>query len=72
MQDISELPDGDRFWQMMTDIWAGQKARVFVPRTTEEVESERRETREGCARRQEAIERLQDECRLLRQHPPGF
>ena len=60
-------PLGDDFFQMMEGIWAGQKTRGHVPRTEEEVEAERREMRSGWAKRQEAIERLQEESRRLRE-----
>jgi hypothetical protein len=66
VQALPQLPDGDPFWDMMKSIWAEQKARGHVPRSVEEVEAERREMREGWARRQEAIERLQEESRRLR------
>src|SRR5436305_8074294 len=70
MQALPQLPDGDPFWDMMKSIWVGQKARGHVPRSVEEVEAERRETREGWARRQEAIARLQEESRRLRGQQP--
>jgi hypothetical protein len=54
------------FFQMMEEIWAGQKARGHVSRTEEELEAERRGTRSACAKRQEAIEQLQEESRRLR------
>jgi hypothetical protein len=60
-------PLGEDFFQMMEEIWAGQKARGHVPRTEEEVEAERKEMRSGWAKRQEAIERLQEESRRLRE-----
>ena len=63
----SPRPLDDAFFQMMENIWAGQKARGFVPRTVEEVEAERQEIRAGWAKRQETIERLQEESRRLRQ-----
>ncbi len=70
VQALPELPDGDPFWDLMKSIWGEQKARGHVPRSVEEVEAERREVREGWARRQEAIERLQEESRrLLGQRP---
>ncbi len=60
-------PLGDAFFQRMEDIWAGQKARGFVPRSVEEVEGERRQLRaESDQEIQEAL-RLQDECLHLRQ-----
>ena len=58
VEAVPELPQGDPFWDTMKSIWAGQKARGYVPRSVEEVEAERRETREQSARRQEAIEGL--------------
>ncbi|HVA46621.1 MAG TPA: hypothetical protein VNH11_09630 [Pirellulales bacterium] len=70
VQSLPELPEGDPFWDMMKSIWAGQKARGHVPRSAEEVEAERRETRESWEQRQEAIERLQAESRRLRERLP--
>jgi hypothetical protein len=70
VQALPELPDGDPFWDMMKSIWGQQKARGHVSRSVEEVEAERREMREGWARRQEAIERLQEEARHLRGQQP--
>src|ERR1019366_2427139 len=67
---MPELPKGDPFWDMMKSIWAAQKARGHVPRRVEEVEAERREMHEGWAKRQEAIERLQEEPRRLREQLP--
>lgn len=70
VQALPELPEGDRFWNMMQSIWAGQRARGHVPRSAEEVEKERRETRNNWEERQQAIERLQEESRRLwEQHP---
>ena len=70
VRTLPELPDGDPFWDMMKSIRAEQKARGHVPWSVEEIEAERREMREGWARRQEAIERLQEESRrLLGQQP---
>jgi len=67
VQTLPALPEGDPFWDMMKSIWAGQKARGHIPRSAEEVEAERQETRENWEERQEAIERLQAEARLLRE-----
>ena len=70
VQRLPELPAGDPFWEMMTSIWAGQKARGHVARSAEEVEAERRETRDSWEERQQAIERLQEESRRLREQQP--
>jgi hypothetical protein len=66
VQVLPDLPDGDPFWDMMKSIWRGQKARGHVPRSVEEVESERREVRESWDERMRAIEQLQAESRRLR------
>jgi hypothetical protein len=70
VQALPELPDGDPFWDMMKSIWSEQKARGHMPRSVEEVEAERRAMREGWARRQGAIEQLQEESRRLRGQQP--
>ena len=67
VQTMTALPEGDPFWDMMKSIWAEQKARGHVPRSTEQIEAQQREMREGWARRQEEIERLQEESRRLRE-----
>jgi hypothetical protein len=64
-QPLTRLPEGDPFWDMMNSIRDEQKARNYVPRSAEVVEAEQREMREGWAKRQEAIERLQEESRRL-------
>ena len=64
---LPELPGDDPFWQMMQDIWAGQKARGHVPRSADEVESERRLLREEWEERMRAIEQIQCEARKLRE-----
>ena len=56
-------PLDDSFFQMMEDIWAGQKARGHVPRSVEEVEAERRQLRQEWEARVEAAIRLQQESR---------
>ena len=60
-------PLGADFFQMMEEIWAGQRARGHVPRTEEEVEGERRELREEMDDEIEDAIRLQEECRRRRQ-----
>lgn len=64
---LPELPKDDPFWQMMQGIWDGQKARGHVPRSAEEVESERRTLREEWEERMRAIEHIQHEARKLRE-----
>jgi hypothetical protein len=64
---LPELPKDDPFWQMMQQIWDGQKARGHVPRTSEEVEAERRVLREEWEERMRTIEHVQAEARRLRE-----
>ena len=71
MQTLPELPIDDPFWQRMQAMWDAQKARGHVPRGVEEIEAQQREMRKGWAKRQEAIERLQEESRRLRQGEGG-
>lgn len=70
LQVLPELPDGDPLWDMLKSIWAGQTARGQIPRAAEEVEAERRTARESWEERQQAIQRLQEESRRLRQQQP--
>ncbi|MGH7169187.1 MAG: hypothetical protein ACRELG_02775 [Gemmataceae bacterium] len=64
---LPELPKDDPFWQMMQGIWAGQKARGHVPRSAEEVESERRALRAEWDERMRTIELIQHEARKLQE-----
>ena len=65
------VPKDDPFWQRMQAMWDAQKASGHVPRSAEEVDAQQREMREGWAKRQEAIEQLQEESRRLRQAEQG-
>jgi hypothetical protein len=67
LRSVPELPEGDPFWQMMKTIWAGQQARGHVPLSVEEVEAERRQTRDEWEARMREIERIQEESRRLRE-----
>lgn len=63
---LPELPKDDPFWQMMQHLWDGQKARGHVPRSAEEVETERQALREEWDERMRTIEQIQSEARRLR------
>ena len=52
------MPGDDPFWQRMQAIWDAQKAAGYVPRSAEEVETERRLERGEWEAHQQAIERL--------------
>lgn len=63
---LTELPNDDPFWQRMEAIWAGQRARGFVPRSVEDVEAERKAMRDEWDERMAEISRIQDEAERLR------
>ena len=66
MTPLPELPADDPFWQRMRAMWEGQKARGFIPRSAEEVETERRQVREEWEERMRRIERTRAEAESLR------
>ena len=43
---MPELPGDDPFWQLMQNIWQGQRARGHIPRSALEVEAEREAMRQ--------------------------
>jgi len=57
----------DEFMQMLQGIWAAREAAGLVPRSTEEVEAERRTLREEMDQEIEEAGRLQEESRRLRE-----
>jgi hypothetical protein len=67
VQPLPELPKDDPFWQMMQGIWAARAAAGRTPRSTEEVEAERRALRENVDEDIEKSRRMQDESVRLRE-----
>lgn len=67
VQPLPELPDGDPFWQHMQKIWAGQRGRGQTPRTKEEIDAEIKALRDEADEEMQAVERLQEACRLARE-----
>lgn len=63
---LPELSPDDPFWQMMQRIWHGQRESGHVPRSVEEVEEERRASREDWDERMAEITRIQEEADRLR------
>jgi hypothetical protein len=59
-------PLGNEFFQMLKEIGAGQKARNHVPRTGEQIESERRALNDEMEIEIEETIKLQEESRRLR------
>lgn len=60
------LPLSDVFFGLMDEIWAGQKARGFVPRPVEDVEAEHQRLQAEAECEIEGAIRLQEESRRLR------
>jgi hypothetical protein len=65
---IQPLPDvsAGTFLERMEAIWAGQRARGHIPRSAEQIESERRALREEMDEEIQQAIRLQKECRSNR------
>lgn len=59
VESVTELPTDDPFWSLMQDIWAGQKARGHIPRSVEEVETEREQIRRDWEQRSQSLSSLQ-------------
>lgn len=59
-------PPGETFFRLMDEIWAGQKARGFVPRAADDVASERHRLQAEAEEEIEEAIRLQEESRRLR------
>ena len=66
-RDEPTAPRDDSFWRRMQVLWDAQKASGRVPRSADEIEDQQREMRAGWAKRQDAVEHLQEESRRLRQ-----
>jgi hypothetical protein len=66
VQPVVQPAADDPFWQMMNRIWEGQKARGHVPRSSEEVEAQRRAMRDEMEQEILDAVRLQEESRRLR------
>jgi hypothetical protein len=67
VQPVVQPPADDPFWEMMNRIWEGQRARGHVPRSSDDVEAQRRALREEMEQEILDAVRLQEESRRLRQ-----
>jgi hypothetical protein len=57
---------GESVWTVLDRIHAEQQARGYMPRTREEIDAQINEMRDEWEERQQAIERLQEECARAR------
>ena len=69
VQSVTEPVQPDRFWTMMDSIWAAQLASGRITRTREEIDTEIAALRDDSEEEMQAIERLQEGCRLAREQP---
>ncbi len=62
----------DQFWAGMKAIWAGQKARGYVPRSKEEIDAEVRALRDEAEDEMRAVEQIHFDAEAERQgRQPG-
>ena len=66
VQPLSKLPCADPLLEMLQSIWAAQKARRHIPRSSEDIEAERHEFRATWEKHQTAIDQLQEQSRSSR------
>ena len=66
VQALPNLPESDPFWQRMQAMWAIPNARGAAGDGGANTLAEVHKMREEWAEHQQAIERLQDECRVTR------
>jgi hypothetical protein len=64
---LPELPPNDAFWQRMQALWAAQRARGHVPRSSQDVEEERQAVRDEWEERMRRIEQIQIDAAQARQ-----
>jgi hypothetical protein len=72
VQPLPELAKDDPFWETMEGIWAARAAAGLTPRTTEEVEAQRRALRLDVEEEIEKARRLQKESVRLREGAAGL
>jgi hypothetical protein len=58
LETVTEPGRPERFWAMMEQIWSDLKATGHVPRSAEEIETQRQAFRDEWDERQEALERI--------------
>jgi hypothetical protein len=71
MQPLPGLPKDDPFWQMMERNWAHRKAAELAPRSTEEIEAQRRAIRDDVEEKIERALRPQEKSAQLRRGARG-
>jgi hypothetical protein len=67
VEPVAEPVQPDRFWRMMESIWAAQLASGRPSRTREEIDAEVEALRDESEEEMQAVERLQDEYRRVRE-----
>jgi len=66
VESVPDLTQTD-VWQVLEQIWAGQRARGHVPRSREEIDAELEGSRQEDEVRMQELERIHAECHQARQ-----
>lgn len=66
------IPSPDRFWSMMNEIWAGQRARGHRPRSRQEIDDQIAALRREAEEELGAIERIHNERRQSTSGDEGY
>ena len=71
VEPVPDLTQTD-VWQVLEQIWAGQRARGHVPRSKEEIDADLEASRQEDEERMQALERIHQESHQARQqrHSP--
>ncbi len=67
VQPVAEPVQPERFWSMLESIWSDARASGQAPRSREEIDAEIEALRDDAETEMQAVERLQDQCRIARQ-----
>jgi hypothetical protein len=66
VESVPDLTQTD-VWQVLEQIWEGQRARGHVPRSKEDIDAELEASREEDEERMQALERIHQESHEARQ-----
>lgn len=66
VESVPDLTQTD-VWQVLEQIWAGQRARGHVPRSREEIDAELEASRQEDEERMQALEQIHLDARRARQ-----
>jgi hypothetical protein len=64
------IKQGPAWWEVLQQIWRERDARGAKPRSKEEVDADVQVLRDELEEHANAVERLQEDSRKAREHPP--